>query len=238
MKNQTAFCSACLGLLIMISAIPAAAGVSPGRAFPLLSPISPPQAPMGAPESDNVVLFQPHDGSFESGYTFATNESVEFVQFWRFPSSEGTLLAFEACFYSYVTVADFEFEFVYYSVSTGGEQAEPGTLREDRDSRIFDIPAGTQTCSIINFVGQGGSADPGVEIRDLLAYLGAKWKAQDYPTVLLLVDENGPDSTNGWGRVTDLFSDWFPLRFTPPSGITEISAFGLSGWGPLFLRRI
>ena len=166
MKNQTAFCSACFGLLIMISAIPAAAGVSPGRAFPLLSPISPPQAPMGVPESDNVVLYQPHNGSFESGFTFATREDVEFVQFWDSPSSEGTLLAFEACFYSYVTVADFEFDFVYYSVSTGGEEAEPGTLRKDRDSRIFDIPAVTQTCSVIHFEAQG---DPGVEIRDLLA---------------------------------------------------------------------
>jgi hypothetical protein len=34
--------------------------------------------------------------------------------------------------------------------------------------------------------------------------------------VLLLVDTNGPDTTSGWGRVTDFGSDWFPLRLTSP----------------------
>jgi hypothetical protein len=168
---------------------------------------------MAVPQSDSQVIYQPHDGTFETGFTIATQEDVEFVQFWTFPSSEGTLLGFEACFYSLATVVGFQFEFVYYSASSAGEEAEPGTLREDRDSPILDIPANTKTCQTIVFEAQG---DPGVEVRELLAYLGAKWNGQDFPGVYLLVDTNGANSTNGWGRATDFGSDWLPLGLTEP----------------------
>lgn len=202
---------AMLAALLMAPAI-ALAGGAPTAHY--LGPFTPWSA-LTVPEGNGQVLYQPHDGSFEAGFTMETNEDVEFSQFWAFPSSEGTLLAFEACFYSYVPVSNFEFKFEYYSASAGGEEAEPGTAREDRPSEIFDISAGVPTCSIIYFVGQNGSADPGVEVRELLAYLGVSWSGQNFPNVLLLVDTNGPDTTNGWGRVTDFGSDWFPLRYTP-----------------------
>jgi hypothetical protein len=206
----------CVVLPVLAAALfsPALTAAGAENIFHFVGPFSPYLAPLAALDGDSQVLYQPHDGSFEAGFTMSTQEDVEFVQFWRFPSTEGTLLAFEACFFSYVPVANFEFKFVYYSAALGGEEAEPGTFREDRDSGVFNIPAGTTTCSIITLVGQGGGADPGVEIRDLLIYLGAQWNAQDYPTVLLLVDANGPDSTSGWGRVTDIGSDWIPLWLT------------------------
>jgi hypothetical protein len=202
-----------VGLISTTSLTPTFADVTVGTTMLHFEPVSPQLPPLRAPEADGQVLYQPHDGTFETAFTIATQEDVEFVQFWVFPSTEGTLLAFEACFYSLTTVADFEFEFVYYSTSTGGEEAEPGTLREDRSSPAFDILANTVTCQPIVFEAQG---DPGVEIRDLATYLGAKWNGQDYPSVHILVDTNGPDSTNGWGRATDFGSDWLPLRITPP----------------------
>ena len=216
MKYQAVIRCAGFALLMVIMVSPAFAGVSVGRMSPFIGPFSPQPELLASPEIDGEVIYTPHDGTFETGFTFPTREDVEFVQFWAFPSTEGTLTGFEACFYSFITVVDFEFEFVYYGVNAAGENAEPGSLKEDRDSRIFDIPAGTPTCSVINFVAQGGSLDPGVEIRDLLTYLGVKWNGQDFPTVKILVDANGPESTNGWGRITDFGSDWIPLRLTEP----------------------
>lgn len=203
-----------LSILALALMTPGFAAAGMGDTLHYVGPFSPYMAPLGT-DGEGQVLYQPHDGSFEAGFAMTTQEDVEFSQFWAFPSSEGTLLAFEACFYSYVTVADFEFKFEYYSAAVGGEEAEPGTAREDRPSQLFDIPANTVTCNTIYFVGQNGSADPGVEVRELLAYLGVSWNGQDFPNVLLLVDTNGPNSTNGWGRITDIGSDWIPLRLTP-----------------------
>lgn len=207
----------CLVLPVLAAAIfsPTFTAAGAENIFHFVGPFSPYLAPLATTDGDSQVLYQPHDGSFEAGFAMTTQEDVEFVQFWGFPSTEGTLLAFEACFFSYVTVPDFEFNFVYYSAALGGEEAEPGTFREDRESQVFDILAGTPTCSIITLAGQLGTADPGVEIREVLTYLGAQWNGQDYPSVLLLVDTNGSNSTNGWGRVTDFGSDWVPLRLTP-----------------------
>lgn len=208
---------------------PAVSAVTVGRTLFYLEPVSPPSAMPTAPEDDGSVLYTPHDGTFETAFTIATQEDVEFVQFWAFPSSEGTLLAFQACFYSVIAVPDFEYEFVYYSASTGGEEAEPGTLREDRGSSVFSIPANTQTCNVIEFEAQG---DPGVEVRELLAYLGAKWNGQDYPSVHILVDSNGPNSTNGWGRNTDFGSDWLPLGLTEPFTAYRNLAIQFLWFGP------
>lgn len=178
-----------------------------------VGPFSPPFAPL-ATESGSQVLYQPHDGSFEAGFSFDTDEESEFVQFWAFPSPQGILYAFEACFFSYVPVPDFQFKFGYYS-GAEGQQNPPDDFEEDRDSSVFDIPAGTPTCSSIYFLGQGGPTDPGVEIWELFTYLGLKWNGEDYPTVLLLVDTNGPSTTAGWGQNNEVGSDWLKLEHTP-----------------------
>jgi hypothetical protein len=213
---------------------PAYAAVKVGQILLFFEPVALQANPdfRGADRPDGEVIFMPHDGSFETGFSIPTQEDVEFVQFWAFPSSEGTLTGFEACFYSFTAVVDFEFQFMYYGVNAGGEDAEPGGLKEDRDSQIFDIPAGEITCPTINFLEQGGSADPGVEIRDPLTYLGVRWNGEEYPTVKILVDTNHSETTNGWGRVTDFGSDWIPLRLTEP--FTAYRNLGIRfGWlGP------
>ena len=155
-----------VGLLVVVTIItPAFAGVPQGKTLLLVESVSPELPGMAAPRGNGSVLYTPHDGTFEAAFSLATQEDVEFVQFWPFPSSEGTLLAFEACFYSLSvsTVVNFQFEFVYYSASTAGEEAEPATLRENRESPVFDIPANTVTCQPIIFEAQG---DPGVDVRD------------------------------------------------------------------------
>ena len=208
---------------------PAAHKVTFGPTLLHFQPVSPPFSPLTGPESGGAVLYTPHDGTFETAFTLSTQEDAEFAQFWIFPSSEGTLVAFEACFYSFTTVPGFQYKFVYYSASTGGEEAEPGSLREDRDSPIFDILANTVTCQPIIFEAQG---DPGVEVRELLTYLGAKWNGQDFPSVYILVDTNGPNTTNGWGRATDFGSDWLPLRFTEPFTAYRNLAIRFAWFGP------
>lgn len=212
-KNWIQYAS--LSLATAAVATAAVADMSAGRSFPLIAPLSPPSgAPDGAAD-DNVVLFQPHDGSFESGFTFVTDEEVEFVQFFRFPSENGRLLAFEACFSSYLaSVPNFQYQFRYYSASTFGEEAEPGTLRESVNSPFFTVEAGVPTCGIIQFVVD--PSDPGIDVREFATYLGVEWSVKDFPTILIAVDTNGPTSTNGWGRIDDLNPEWRPLRFTPP----------------------
>jgi hypothetical protein len=207
----------CAGLVLVTAALATAAvaGMSAGRSFPLIAPLSPPSGVSDVADGDNVVLFQPHDGSFESGFTFATDEDVEFVQFFLFPSENGRLLAFEACFFSFLArVRNFQYSFRYYSASALGEEAEPGTIRDSVDSPRFTVEAGVPSCGIINFIPDPG--DIGIDISEFAIYLGVEWDVEDFPTILLAVDTNGPTSTNGWGRINDLFSDWLPLRFTPP----------------------
>ena len=95
-------------------------------------------APVFAGADDVVRLYQPHDGSFETGFSFAENEEVQFVQWFIFPSENGRLLAFEACFFSYAgDVPGFEYEFQYFSGGPEGENAEPQSFRES-----FEAPRG------------------------------------------------------------------------------------------------
>lgn len=229
MKFRKVVLSLGIAMVAAVLLSPALSGVTVGKTLLHFESVSPQLPPLIGPESDGAVLYTPHDGTFETAFTLSTQEDVEFVQFWIFPSSEGTLVAFEACFYSFTTVPGFQYKFVYYSASTGGEEAEPGSLREDRDSPIFDILANTVTCQPIIFEAQG---DPGVEVRELLTYLGAKWNGQDFPSVYILVDTNGPSSTNGWGRATDFGSDWLPLRLTEPFTAYRNLAIRFAWFGP------
>jgi len=88
-------------------------------------------------KSETMIL-SPSDGTFESGFTFARGEVVQFAQFFPFPSENGRLLAFEACFYSYGgEIQNFQFEFQYFSA--GSEDFSPGTLRDSRESGVFSI---------------------------------------------------------------------------------------------------
>ena len=83
--------------------------VNAGRSFPFITPLSAPAGLSEVADGDSTLLFQPHDGSFESAYGFATDEEQEFVQFFIFPSENGRLLAFEACFLSLAaTVPNFQ----------------------------------------------------------------------------------------------------------------------------------
>ena len=205
------------GLVLVAAAIATAAVavVSSGRSFPFITPLLAPPGLSEVADGDSTLLFQPHDGSFESGYGFATDEEMEFVQFFIFPSENGRLLAFEACFVSLAAaVPNFQYSFEYFSVSAGGEEAEPGTRRESVDSPLFTVEAGVPSCGVINFAPDPG--DPGIDISELAAYLGVEWVGEDFPTVLLAVGTNGPTSTNGWGRINDLIPDWLLLGLTPP----------------------
>jgi len=181
---------------------------------------SSPAAPLATKsDGDEVVIFQPHDSTFETGFTFAVDEEVQFVQRFIFPSENGKLLAFEACFVSYAgTVQGFEFEFQYLAAGAEGEDLEPGAFRESRPSGIFDVLEGVPTCHTIDFVGQNDAGDEGVDLRELSAYLGVEWKAKDFPTVLVAVDSNGESAGPGWGRINDLISDWIPLNTDPVFG--------------------
>lgn len=205
------------GLIVVcaVLATAAVAVVSSGRSFPFITPLSAPAGLSGVADGDNTILFQPHDGSFESGYSFLVLEETEFVQFFEFPSENGRLLGFEACFISFLApVPNFQYSFRYYSASGLGEEAEPGSLRDSVDSAFFTVEAGVPSCEVINFIPDPG--DVGIDISELAAYLGAEWDAEDYPNVLIAVDTNGPTTTNGWGRINDLLSDWILLGIVPP----------------------
>ena len=209
----------CVTFVLAAATFPAqvSAGEDTARAFHFFggAPSSPPAPFAAKSDGDEVVIFQPHDGSFESGFTFAEEEEVQFVQLFVFPSENGKLVAFEACFTSYAgTVQDFEFEFQYLAAGVEGEDAEPGAIRESRSSGIFDVREGVPTCHTIDFVGQNDAGDEGVDMRELSAYLGVEWDAKDYPTVLIAVDTNGESAGAGWGRIDDPSSEWIPLRLS------------------------
>jgi hypothetical protein len=214
----------CVTFVLAAATFPAqvAAGENTARAFYFVG-----GAPQQLPEpfaaksgGDEVVVLQPHDGTFETGFTFAEDEEVQFVQRFVFPSENGKLLAFEACFISYAgNVSQFEFEFQYFAAGTEGEDVEPGAFREARSSGLFDVKEGVPTCHTIDFVGQQDAGDEGVDVRELSAYLGVEWDAKDFPTVLIAVDSNGASAGPGWGRVNDLVSpDWVPLQNDPVFG--------------------
>jgi hypothetical protein len=63
-----------------------------GKTILQFVPVSPQLPPLRAPEADGQVLYHPHDGTFETASTIATQEDVEFLRFWAFPSTDGKLL--------------------------------------------------------------------------------------------------------------------------------------------------
>jgi len=75
-------------LVAAIVSAPSFAELGVARMMPFIGPFSPQPALLASPESDGEVIYTPHDGSFETGFTIPTQEDVEFVQFWAFPSTE------------------------------------------------------------------------------------------------------------------------------------------------------
>lgn len=187
---------------------------------------------------ESVRIFQPHDGTFETGFTYAENEEVQFVQQFVFPSENGRLLAFEACFATYGgDVPGFIFEFQYYAGGVEGEDAEPGTFRESQESLPFTVAGGgAVTCHVIEFYVE--DVDPGIDIRELATYLGVEWDADDYPTVLVAVDTNGENQGPGWGRVNDLISPEWSLLSADPT-FSDFQNLGIrvawAGFDPAFI---
>ena len=159
-----------------------------------------------APET---TIFGGGDGSYESGFNYAYPGEMVFVQFFQFPSENGRLLAFEACFFSFAgEVNNFEFNFKIFA-APGGENQEPGTEIESGLGGPLTVGEGLNnlSCYILNFTFTE------IDVSEQV-YLGVSWDGEDFPFVLVAVDTNGDSSGAGWGRrIGD--GDWESFAQTP-----------------------
>jgi hypothetical protein len=159
------------------------------------------------PLAPETTIFGGGDGSYESGFNYADGSEMVFVQFFQFPSENGRLLAFEACFFSFVgEVDDFQYNFKLFA-APGGENQEPGTEIDSGVSGPFTVGEGLNnlTCYVLNFTFIH------LDVSEHI-YLGVSWDGEYFPTVLVAVDTNGDSSGAGWGRGS---GDWESLAQTP-----------------------